>query len=326
MPLGEASMIGKGVKSDREQVVESTNRGLVGTDFNPSEMLVQVLRRPSDPICSKLEQCLHQWTAAGIAYQPLKDGFGGWGIDVSRNWQLKLFRDSARKFKWLLMVDADVGPPVDAPMLLARHDKPVVSGVVPSYNNDRGLFLCVAVRGADGRAFFPTAEGTKTVPAFGLTEVHNAGTGCLLIRRDVVDALFERYQDERRMIGLATEADSILLDCYYSGNKAELTAEHKDALRHRARRFDFENDLSGAPFTLPQSVRDKAFEIGNVPKGEDIMFTDRVRAAGFSVYADFAVRCTHEKNLALSWPTKNIDPELDMDDWKVSAFDLPVVT
>ncbi len=315
--MGEEVVIGRNPQADAEHYVADTTAALTrNPKFDPSEVLVQVLRRPSDPICSKLENCIHLWTASGIAYQPLVDGFGGW-IDVARNWQASAFRRT--KFKYLLIIDADVGPPIETPVLLARHDLPVVSALVPSFNNQRGLFFCVAVKGADGKAFFPTADGTKTVPSRGVCEIHNAGTGCLMVRRDVIEALWQNYENGKKEEKLAKAAMVKAL-----GNLS-LDRSDQNALMAQLKRMDFEEDLSGPPFSIPQSVRDRGAEIGNMPKGEDIMFTDRVRAAGFKMYADFECRCTHEKVLTLQWPSKKVDPELDIEDWKVSAFDLPVV-
>jgi hypothetical protein len=92
-----------------------------------------------------------------------------------------------------------------------------------------------------------------------------------------------------------------------------------------ATRMNFEEDLTGAPFTIPQSVRDAGASSGVMAKGEDICFTDRVRAAGFQIYVDLEVHCYHEKMIALHWPTDAINPDLSYDDWQLTAFDAPVV-
>jgi hypothetical protein len=62
-----------------------------------------------------------------------------------------------------------------------------------------------------------------------------------------------------------------------------------------------------------------------MPKGEDIVFTDRVRAAGFDIYADFEVQCGHDKVMRLQWPKDRLDPDLAVSDWMSSVYDAPVV-
>jgi hypothetical protein len=309
-----ADMVQQGLQG---RDVEYCENALAKEGFVPSEVLVQILKRPSDPITKQLQRCLHVWTAAGMAVQPLDDAFGGW-IDTARNWQSLLFKRNPQ-FKYALMVDADVGPPVETPWLLARHDKPVVSACVPSFTKEKGLFLCVAMKGLDGKARFPTLKGVKQMPATGLVEVHNAGTGCLLVRRDVVDKLWERFDEMR-----ATEASAKTALLKVMAGR-ELDKPDYDSVMWLATRMNFEEDLTGAPFTIPQSVRDAGASSGVMAKGEDICFTDRVRAAGFQIYVDLEVHCYHEKMIALHWPTDAINPDLSYDDWQLTAFDAPVV-
>lgn len=293
-----------------------------GAYRGPSDIMIQVLRRPSDPICDRLEENLLLWGIAGFAIQPLKDPFGGW-IDVARNWQSILFQRS-EKFRYLLMIDADVGPPLALPRLLARHGKPIVSGIVCAHSRQRGVFACIAVDGADGKAHFPTIAHTKTLPARGLVEIRNAGTGCLLVHRTVMDRLWQTYREQKAEEGLCREVDMLILEGSANGSKVELTDPMRTAVRNRIRRANYVDDISGPPFSIPQSVRDKAAEIGSMVRGEDIMFTDRALAAGFTIYADFEAQCFHEKTMRLAWPDERIDPSLTVEDWKRSAFDMPV--
>lgn len=307
--------------------VEETNSPLLESrDFRPSEVLVQVLRRPNDPISSRLNERLMQWVAAGIAYQPLEDAFGGW-IDVARNWQTLLFLN-AKRFKYLLILDNDVSPPLETPMLLARHDKPVVSGVVPAYNQKDGLLLCVGLQGRDRKVRFPTLNGTKTVPSRGLVEVHNAGAGCLMVRRDVIARLWQDFDDAKVMEGLAREADVEFLDAISEGRFPRLTTDQLRSVKNRLKRSMAEVDLTGPPFSIPEKTRWQGAREGIMPRGEDICFTDRVREAGFKLYADFEVRCYHEKLMTLSWPKDALDPQIDPQLWKDAAFadtGMPVV-
>lgn len=309
-----------------EDIVESTNVSIQSSDtFNPAEILVQVIQRPTDPLNSQLQNALYSWVAAGMAYQPVKDMFGGW-IDVARNWQTKLFM-RASSHKYLLMIDSDVGPPVEAPLLLRRHDKPVVSGVVCGLSRSRGgLFVCVALEGKDGTARFITHKHHKSLPQRGLLEVARAGTGCLMVRRDVLEALWGKYESDLRdqAISVSTIADLLEMDA--CGELKKLTADQRRATQAFLKRFNHLTDTFGSPFNIPQSVRDKAAEIGTMPLGEDIMFTKRVKEAGFKMYVDLEVQCTHDKVMTLQWPSDAIDENLGVEDFRVSLLDTPVET
>ena len=296
-----------------DATVETSNVDLLSNEFDPSSILVQILHRPLDPINETLQESLYSWVAAGIAVQPLKDRFGGW-IDTARNWQANLFL-KAKTFKFQLIIDADVGVPVNMPLLLSRHDKPVVSAVVPCFTKEKGLFVNIAMKGQDGKARFPSLKHTKTLPAKGTAEVHNAGTGCLLVRRDVLEALWEKFENEQEM-----KAQAINGVMQYLEGDTEPDEATKAAVWSFIRNCNHVNDLSGPPFCIPQSLRNKAAETGVMPRGEDICFTDRVRAAGFSIYADFEARCTHDKTMTLGWPDEAISDDLDPEDWRLTAF------
>lgn len=299
--------------------VEESNAALMQGELDLSTIMVQVLRRGSDPICPGLEQALHTWVSAGMGYQQTLDSFGGW-IDVARNWQSWLFI-KAKAFKFLLLVDSDVTPPINAPILLARHDKPIVSGIVGGYNKERGgLFACIAVKGPDGKARFPTLNATKRLPARGIVKVHNSGAGCLLVRRDVLETLWSNHDQDQESQKIARDAILKVLE-----GGSELTEKDRSALWKHIKRFDPVHDVSGPPFSIPDRVRFDAAKTGIISRGEDICFTDRAREAGFDIYADFECQCGHDKLLRLAWPTDLLDPELSVEDWMTSAYDAPVV-
>jgi hypothetical protein len=304
-------------KADGE--FEVSNQDLLDAKIDASSIMIQVLKRPSDAIAPGLQEVLYEWIASGMAYQTVTDSFGGW-IDVARNYQTRLFRKSG-KFKWLLLIDCDVTPPKMAPVLLARHNLPVVSACVCGYNAGRGVFVCVAARGPDGRARFPTVKSGRKLPARGIAKVTNTGTGCLMIRADVVEALWSRYETDKAEHDAARQ---VLLSLLEKHGKIDLNEDQLKHMWQMAKRFDLHQDLFGPPFGIPQSVRDRAAETGGLSKGEDICFTDRVRAAGFDIYVDFEVQCGHDKTMRLHWPTDLIDAELDAKDWCVTAFDAPV--
>jgi hypothetical protein len=158
---------------------------------NPREILIQVLHRPQEMIHPGLIDSSYTWVDQGCGFQRISDPFGGW-VHISRNWQTRQFM-ARKEFKYLLLLDADESVPWWVPFQLAELDLPVVSGVVCGFTAERGIFACVAVKGEDGKARFPSVTETKTIPARGVQEVHNAGTGCLMIRRDVMEKLWARF-------------------------------------------------------------------------------------------------------------------------------------
>lgn len=89
-----------------------------------------------------------------------------------------------REFRgdWLLFVDADCVPPPRALGQLLAHGVPLVSGVVLER---RVPFRVCAVRSLEPFRRIDLLD----LPASGLLPVTAAGTGCLLIRRPVVEAL-----------------------------------------------------------------------------------------------------------------------------------------
>ncbi len=81
-------------------------------------------------------------------------------------------------FQHVFMLDSDVVPPNDAILRLLRHNLPLVSGVYHRRSPPHGL--PVMIKG-------PT--WVSQYPANTLMEVDLVGSGCLLIRRDVLESL-----------------------------------------------------------------------------------------------------------------------------------------
>lgn len=81
----------------------------------------------------------------------------------------------------------------------------------------------------------------------------------------------------------------------------------------------------GQPFEQPIEEMRESGRTGRVGKGEDVHFTDRVRKAGFKIYADFECHCIHDKGMSLAWPdAQKVD--IDVEDWTASVFDKQVRT
>lgn len=286
-------------------------------ELDTSKIMIQILKRPTDPLTERLDTAIPQWLNAGFGVQQIRDQFMGW-IDVLRNRQSRVFLE-AKRFEYVMMIDADVGPTVDVPVLLARHQKPLVSACVPAYTAERGLFICIAVKGADGKAVFPSLNLTKKMPRTGLVPIHNCGTGCVMVRRDVMEkmwSLYDEFKHDRE------EARMAIIDVVagVTPDDAGRASLHK-WLRH----INYEEDMTGGPFSIPQTVRDKGAETGALPRGEDICFTDRVRSAGIEMFADLEARCYHDKVMKLAWPVDAIEDDLDAEDWMLSAFGPGVV-
>lgn len=88
----------------------------------------------------------------------------------------------------------------------------------------------------------------------------------------------------------------------------------KDVAQAVSRQFE-------APFMLPEKIRVKACATGTLPKGEDIVFCERVKELGYDIFVDMSVHAKHLKSLHLSWPSECIDPTIDPQSWKPSKYD-----
>jgi hypothetical protein len=152
---------------------------------------IQIPHRMDDGVHPKLVEYAVQWVSAGIAFMPITDSFGGF-IDLLRSSMCHEFLTQCPDRDYLVMLDNDVIPLDPESLLrLCSHDLPVVSGIVPSLQPSVGMFACVAVKDESGTARFPTVSDTVKLPALGIRELANCGTGYLAIRRDVLESLNE---------------------------------------------------------------------------------------------------------------------------------------
>ncbi len=159
---------------------------------NPRELMIQVIHRSGEQIHPSIIEASYTWVDQGVAFQRIEDPFCGW-IHITRNYQTQLFLQRP-ELKYLFMIDADEAVPWWVPFQLMEHALPIVSGVVCGFNHERGLFACVAVKGPDGKAYFPSETETKSIPARGVQEVHNAGTGALMLQREVLEKMWLKYE------------------------------------------------------------------------------------------------------------------------------------
>jgi len=158
-----------------------------------ASILVVIPHRSNEGIGAGI--CTHfgMWGRIGLRVATVKDPHGGF-IECTRGGIVQLFLETAWKnpdIKYLVMIDNDQSIQWDAPLRLAQHEKPVVSGVVCGYNAERGIFACFTAKDENGIARFPSYRDTKFLPAEGLIEVEQAGTGLVCVRRDVLEVIRE---------------------------------------------------------------------------------------------------------------------------------------
>ena len=154
-------------------------------------ILVVVPYRANEGINSGI--CTHfgMWGRIGLRIATLRDPHGGF-IECTRGGIVKLFLDVAEKspqIKYLVMIDNDEAITWDAPLLLAQHGLPIVSGVVCGYSPERGIFMCCTIKDENGVPRFPSWKETKHLPAEGVIPVEQCGTGLVCIRRDVLETI-----------------------------------------------------------------------------------------------------------------------------------------
>jgi len=157
-------------------------------------ILVVIPHRADEGIHPGLANHFAIWGRIGLKFATLKDPSGGY-IETIRGNMEKTFLelcDIDPKVKFLVMIDNDEAVSWDAPLQLAKHDLPVVSGVICAFNSERGIFSCFLSNDAKGVPRFASDRFTDVYPGKGLKKIHSAGTGLLCIRRDVFETLVDK--------------------------------------------------------------------------------------------------------------------------------------
>ncbi len=144
---------------------------------------VMVPTRSQGGVSKKLSQMLCLWYGEGCHHNYLDDTMGGF-IEVARANMLRHFVENSSA-KYLLMLDDDIEPCLRLPLLLARHDLPVVGGCAVTMSLKGGMQLCFSRKDVNGDFRFPT---NCRIPAKGLVEVGHMGTGVMMVRRDVAES------------------------------------------------------------------------------------------------------------------------------------------
>ena len=131
------------------------------------------------------------WGRMGIVVGDCLDSHGGF-IEIQRGnieRQFLQYCETHQEIKYLVMVDSDEQFCWDAPMRLAQWGLPIVSGVVPGYSPQRGIFACFMDYDENGVARFPTFAHNNFMPERGIKKIHAAGAGLISVRKDVLETI-----------------------------------------------------------------------------------------------------------------------------------------
>lgn len=105
-------------------------------------------------------------------------------VDNARNEIVKVFLESGCTH--LFFIDSDTIPPIDAIHRLLAHDLPIVSGLTP--------IIEMTKDGKPWRKWNCVDENDKhMLPNTGVNQCKGAGGSCLMIKREVFEAMKEPY-------------------------------------------------------------------------------------------------------------------------------------
>jgi hypothetical protein len=137
---------------------------------------------------------LIQRLASGQANKALAEPVTGYRIITSRQFPTDIARNEicaavlAGDEDYLLFLDADMTHPADLFERLVAHDKPVITARYHGKKHPWNPILYVKHRVLDGpHAYTPVHFGR------GVFEIERCGAGALLIRRDVLAAIYEAH-------------------------------------------------------------------------------------------------------------------------------------
>ena len=171
------------------------------------EIDIRIPVRPMDGIPIGLAEQVARWCVLGFTVSFLKDHMGGF-VEVVRSNMAHTFTNKS-KLKYLFMIDNDVIPRVDLPLLLARHNEPVVGAPVPITLKDRGPALNFTIPDGKGGWRFPAFSNHPKCPTHGLIPVHHVGTGAMCVRRDVFEAFTWEDEDVPFMVPSDLRAEGL---------------------------------------------------------------------------------------------------------------------
>lgn len=120
-------------------------------------------------------------------------------VDRARNQIVKFFLEEPSNFTHLLFIDSDTVPPVDALRRLLSHDQPMVSGLTPILHWNQvakhwdTFDNCFTHQDTDD-AGKPTATHVAERHT-GLQQIFRCGSSCVLIKREVFEALTKPHYE-----------------------------------------------------------------------------------------------------------------------------------
>jgi hypothetical protein len=195
-------------------------------------VMVAIPHRKGTSVCGEMISFSRDCGALGIRALPLSDPFMGF-VDITRG---KIVKDFLRfcndnpEVRFLMMIDADEKVSWQGVMRLVANDLPIVSGVVCSFSDSRGIFACFMAEDETGVPRFPSIRDTKTLPGRGVKEIVSAGTGMMCIRRDVLETIVDAGENPFQ----------IPPDIHEESNREGKLIQGEDmAFCNRARRFGF---------------------------------------------------------------------------------------
>lgn len=106
-------------------------------------------------------------------------------VDHARNNIVKRFLST--DCTHLMMIDDDIVPPVDALERLLFHNKEIVAAACPMIGPDKKGNLTISY---NAYAISDDKVKTPLIDASGLIEVDAVGTGCIMIKRDVLENMY----------------------------------------------------------------------------------------------------------------------------------------
>lgn len=153
----------------------------------------------------ELAICLMQWSKQNdiqtmIVFEPFAAP-----IDHARN--MIVHRFLGTDCTHLMMIDDDIVPPVNALEQLLTHDKDIVAAACPLIGPDSKRDLKITFN-----AFTVSEDETYTpiIDAIGLQEADAVGTGCIMIKRDVLENIESPFITQyNKNNGLKTTGEDI---------------------------------------------------------------------------------------------------------------------